>query len=653
MSGFDPGHFHFLRPAWFWAVLPLLFLLILLVRRRLSSHSWRTVVDQRLLPYLLIGKDAKTGPAALLAIGLAGVLAIVALAGPAWRQLEQPVFRQQSALVILLDMSRSMDAADIRPSRLQRARLKLLDILKKRREGQTALIAYAATAFVVTPLTSDDKTIAAQLPSLTTDLMPAQGSRPDRAIELATNLLSQAGATRGSVLLVTDGIDGVDDKALNRAVSELTAAGHRLLVLGVGTSGGAPITKPEGGFVTDANGAIVVPKLDAGALRSLASQGQGIYRGLRIDDSDISSLLTIVDADKQAQTAKKSDDMKSDQWRHDGVWLVLPLLLLAAFGFRRGLLSAFLAVMILLPQSNPVMAMDWDSLWKTDDQRGSAALEQGQAGQAAKLFQDPGWRAAAQYRAGNYEEVLQTLEGQDGFAAAYNRGNALAQLHRLPEALQAYDEALKLAPDDADARHNYDLVKKALEQQQASGDKQNQDQENSRPDQSQQNDDQQGGQDQQGQQQSGPQQRDRQSSGQQSSAQQDAGQQQGGQQQSADRHSDDSSGDNTESSASTAAQQPGQQQDGANGQEDKSAEPEKAENDNSVASTQSQQESSSQDDRQQATAPADESAAESEQQQATEQWLRRIPDDPGGLWRRKFLYQYQRQQHQGDEKQSW
>jgi len=659
MTAIDLSHFHFLRPLWFWGVVPLVMLLYLLSRRHLSSRSWRAVVDQRLLPYLLLGKDVKSGPASLLAVGLAGLLAIVALAGPAWQQLEKPVFRQQSALVILLDLSRSMDAADIRPSRLQRARLKLLDILKKRREGQTALIAYAATAYVVTPLTSDSKTIAAQLPSLSTDLMPAQGSRPDRALELATDLLSQAGVSRGSVLLVTDGVDGVDNKALQKAVSALTAAGHRLLVLGVGTAGGAPIAKSSGGFVTDDNGAIVIPKLDATALRSLASEGGGIYRDLRIDDSDINALLAIVDADKQLQLTQKTDDMMSDQWRDDGVWLVLPLLVLAAFSFRRGVLSALLAIVILLPHSDPVMAMDWDSLWRNDDQRGSQALEQGQAGQAAELFHDPGWRAAAQYRAGKYEDALKTLESQDGAEAAYNRGNALTQLHRLPEALKAYEEALKLAPDNADARHNRDLVKKALEQQQQNaGDKQNQEQNNDRQGQSQQNDKQQQGQDQQqsGQQQSGQQSSGQNSSGQNSSnqntsGQQSSGQQQGTQQPSAGQRNDDTADAKANSSAAADSQPAAQDKDRA-GQADKSTEPETAQKDDSTASQQPQQKSADQVEPQQ-PASTDQSVTESEQQQATEQWLRRIPDDPGGLWRRKFLYQYQRQQHQGDEKQPW
>lgn len=642
MNGMLPGQFHFLRPDWFWLLVPLLGLLFLLWRRRLSSRSWRAVVDRRLLPYLLLGKEVRSRPLTLVLIAITGLLATMALAGPSWEKLQQPLFRQQSALVILLDLSRSMDAADLRPSRLQRARLKLLDILKKRREGQTALIAYAATAYTVSPLTTDSRTIAEQLPSLTTDLMPAQGSRPDRAIELALDLLRQAGVGRGSVLLVTDGVATDDAKALNHAVSDLTAAGHRLLVLGVGTAAGAPIKKSSGGFVTDANGAIVIAKLDAAALRALADRGQGTYRGLSIDDSDINSLLAAADADKRSQVAKKAAGLKSDQWRDDGVWLVLPLLLLTVFGFRRGVLSVLLAVLLLLPPTKPAMAMSWDALWLNDDQQGHQALEQGQAGKAAKLFDDPGWRAAAQYRAGKYEQALKTLQGLQGPEAAYNRGNALAQLHRFPEALQAYDQALKLAPDNADARHNRDLVKKALEQQQqkSGGERQKQKQNNSGQGQGQQKDSHQGGNDQPASQPSG-----------QPSAGQAQGQQQDNQPAGARQgNADSSAADNTAASAAGKSQQAEQQQRQAAG--DKQAPQQQATNKDDSAVT-AQQQQAAPDAEQQQAAATNQRTADSEQRRATEQWLRQIPDDPGGLWRRKFLYQYQRQQHQEDEKQPW
>jgi Ca-activated chloride channel family protein len=625
MMGQELSQFHFLRPVAFWALIPLLLILILLWRRSLSSRSWRSVVDPQLLPYVLLGGDRHNPSWSLWVVALTGLLAVTALAGPAWRQLEQPVFRQQSALVIVLDLSRSMDANDIRPSRLERARLKLLDILRLRREGQTALIAYAASAFVVTPLTDDTRTIAEQLPSLTTDLMPAQGSRPDRALVQAGELLTQAGVARGDILLVTDGIAGVEEKALQHAVTTINNAGHRLFVLGMGTAGGAPIPASSGGFVSDEHGAIVVAKLDAAALQTLALQAHGLYQTMRVDDRDINTILSIIDSDNQSELATRTDDMMSDQWRDEGVWLLLPIILLASLSFRRGTLGAILLAGIMLPQSDPVMALEWASLWQTDDQRAQQALQQGRADEAANIFQDGQWRAAAQYRAGNYADALTELEGQDSFDAVYNRGNVLAQLQRLPEALETYEEALRLEPDNEDAQFNHELIKKALEQQQSSGEQPQQDQDDSQDGQAQENDEQ--------QQSSGS----RELQGAQESSEQGS--------QSSSSTGDMPMIDNADESTS---QESGQEpHDTKTGETESDNQPEQEQ---TGAAPQQDADQSDEQTRQQA---AQLNAEASEQQQATEQWLRRIPDDPGGLWRRKFLYQYQRQQHQGDEKQSW
>jgi Ca-activated chloride channel family protein len=252
---------HFLRPAWFLALIPLAGLLMVLWRQRSAGRSWQTVVDPRLLPHLLVGGEERRSPWGVTAVALGGLLAITASAGPVWTKLQQPVFRRESALVVLLDLSRSMDAGDLQPSRLQMAKFKLRDILARRKEGDTALIVYAADPFVVAPLTNDVATIARQLPSLTTDLMPAQGSRADRAIIKALDLLHQAGAVHGDLLLITDGIDNDAPASLHEAVKKTLDAGYRMSVLGVGTADGAPIPLVNGGFFKDDDGAIVMPKL--------------------------------------------------------------------------------------------------------------------------------------------------------------------------------------------------------------------------------------------------------------------------------------------------------------------------------------------------------------------------------------------------------
>lgn len=612
--------FHFLRPYWLFALLPLAVLLWLMWRRRLASRSWQSVVDPRLLAHLLIGKNARQGPWTLFAVGLGGLLAILALAGPAWQKLAQPVFRQQSALVVLLDLSRSMDAADVKPSRLLRAQLKLRDILRQQKEGETALIVYAATPFTVSPLTSDAKTIDSQIDSLSTGLMPAQGSRPDRAIGLAEKLFKQAGAAHGGVLMITDGIGGTPPDALKEAVGHLVAAGHRLSVLGVGTPQGAPIPDPHGGFFKDDRGAIVLPKLDDAGLEALASQGHGAYRRLSADDSDFRALLAPFDSVFARQQSKKVDGLMSDQWRDEGPWLLLPLLLLGALAFRRGYLLVLLA--LILPRAHPAHAFDWDSLWLRADQRGQQAVAARQPERAAKLFHNPEWRAAADYRAGHYQAALDSLKGIDNAEADYNRGNALARLGRLPEAIAAYEAALKRNPKLGDARFNHELLEKMLKKPspQASASSGKPPPKNGQQDQS------------AGKEKSQPQGQQGQSAGQPQPSQKG----QSGPGEAQDKQG--ASGKSNSAAAKPAG--PGGEKPGA--RQNQGRQPPASPLDGKYQPGKGAQQ-----------AAAAEAQQPTEKRQADEQWLRRIPDDPGGLWRRKFLYQYKQQQQQGSEKQAW
>lgn len=625
-------NFHFLRPAWFLAWVPLAVLLALLWRRRRAGRSWQAVVDARLLPHLLIDGGKRRSTWGIAAVALGAVFAVVALAGPVWTKLQQPVFRRESALAVLLDLSRSMDAADLQPSRLQMAKFKLRDILARRKEGDTALIVYAADPFVVTPLTNDVDTIARQLPSLTTELMPAQGSRADRAIIKAQALLQQAGAVHGDVLLITDGIDNDVPEALHAAVKKLLAAGYRLSVLGVGTADGAPIPLADGGFFKDAGGAIVLPKLDEAPLARLAAEGRGIYRRLAPGDDDTDELSAAFDSGWKSLQSRQVAGMKSDQWREAGPWLLLPLLPLAALAFRRGYLLLLCAV-ILLPTPRSAYAFDWHDLWRRADQRGAQALAAQQAQQAAALFKDPRWRAAAHYRAGDYRAAVKDLEGQRSAEADYNRGNALAHLGKYQEAVRAYDAALQRDPDFKDAAYNRELVKKWLPPPQSksklAGNGQQQQKQKQQQDAQQKT------------------QQDQQQSGKKGNRQQRQGQQA-----DSPQGEDQSASQTKARDASNKADSPSPQQQAGNqspGQRNGAA--------GKDAQGDRQDRQGGQDQRtamNDAPAPAPSAAQQSpsEAEQAAAQWLRRIPDDPGGLWRRKFLYQYKReyQSQQGEAK---
>ena len=600
------SEFHFLRPYWFLAVLPVLLLLWMLWQQKYNSRSWRAVCDPRLLNYLLIDSANQQKKWPLIVIGLMAGLLILALAGPVWERLEQPVFRQQSALVMVLDLSKSMDATDIKPTRLARARHKLRDILHRRKEGQTALLVYAADTYTVSPLTDDSNTMIALVKSLSTDLMPAQGSAPHKAIELAVNLLKQAGAVHGHILLVTD---GVKTSQATKLAHHVTSHGHRLSVLGVGTAQGAPINIEGGGLLKDAGGAIVVPKLDGRVLQQLASEGGGRYHPLVADERDLNHLLSGM-TPQRLNAQRKQTSFRADRWREQGPWLLLLVLPFAALAFRRGYLV--LCVMLCLPSlPQPAHAVDWESLWQRPEQRAARQLHQNPTPDKlppADVFTDPQWKATAHYRAGQYQQAVEALQGIDNAEALYNKGNALAKLGKLPEAIQAYDEALKKTPAHEDARYNREQVEKHLKQQPSS-------------DQSQQNSEQQ-------------------SSDSDKQPPHDDKQQQSKREQQQEQEQEQEQKPSSEQTDKDNERQK-QAENRDSNEEQKQLDIKQSEQDKQ----QEQQEQQAKQE-QQRPAEAKDPQEKTEEMRAAQQWLRRIPDDPGGLLRRKFYYEYQRKKHQ-------
>ncbi len=594
------ANFHWLRPDWLWA-LPLIGLTTYaLARRQLAPGSWQSIIDPALAPYILSRAQIKGLSYRWWLILIGGVLAVTALAGPSWNRVEQPVFRSEQAIVIALDLSRSMDAQDLTPSRLTRARLKILDILEARQSGQTALVVYSSNAFTVTPLTTDADTVAALVNSLSTDIMPSRGSYPVAAIRKSQTLLEQAGVAYGEVLLITD---GGTSPAAERAAADLQSSGYSLSVLAVGTSQGAPIPRAGGGFVTDRSGNIVVPRIEETALRSLAAAGGGRFALLSADDGDISTLLS-----GEVGIGSASDEsLATDLWQEEGPWLLLLLVPMAAMAFRRGLVLVLL--LFLLPVAEPVYAFGWEDLWLTRDQQAQRELDEGNAMEAGELFEDPVWRAVAKYRAAEYGPSAAGFGNQEDIENLYNLGNALARLGEIETAIDAYEQVLEVDPDMEDAIYNRDLLKDLIEQ----------------------NQDAQGGE----------------------QGNQDASESGGGGQQSEGQSQSDQSGEEAATGEQGAEGQQGESsvrdQDNVN-QEDLEAIQAELER---AAQEAQQQSGEAQESEGMSQADAEQMRRAQEQRQAMEQWLRRIPNDPGGLLRRKFRYQYQRQGKDQDGNNLW
>jgi Ca-activated chloride channel family protein len=566
------GDFHFLRPLWLIA-LPLGPLLAWTLWRRLHEGvQWRDVCDPHLLPHLLVAPLAarRRWPYWLIAFAL--ITATLSLAGPAWERLEQPVYRTLNARAVVLDLSRSMDATDYQPSRLARARFKVVDILRRSRDRPVGLAVFAGDGFIITPLTEDANTLISLLPAVDTDIMPVQGSRADLGLKAAAQMLERGGATRGEVILISDGVKGGKAKAQAAA---LRAAGFRVSVLAAGTPEGAPIPVQGGGFFKELEGGIVVAMTDFDGLRAIASAGGGRFAALSSDDSDIDHLLA-EDVPKPWDLDLRAVERTSEAWRDRGPWLALLLVPLAALAFRRGWLLLVPLAIGVVPE--PALAVSWDDLWARPDQQAHRALQRGDAEHAAGVTRDPLWKGGALYRGGEYEGAADTFEQSDALTAHYNRGNALARAGRLDEALAAYDTVLEADPGHEDARHNRTLVARLKEQVR-----------------------------QQSRQQEG----------------EPGGQGQGGGNQQED-------GSSQERDPRDASQQSENESESGGGDEAGREEPE------STAAGEANQ-------------PLVEPPLSAEEQQAMAQWLRRVPDDPGGLLRRKFQLEYSRRRSERPE----
>lgn len=607
------ANFQFLRPLWLLALVPAALFVAALWRLNSSVTAWDRAIDKDLLPYLLDRSKNASQRTPLLLLLAVWVLSSLALAGPVWEKLPQPVQKREDALVIVLDLSLSMFAPDHSPSRVDLAKRKLRDILALRGEGQTALVVYAGDAHTVTPLTDDVVTIEALVPSLNPNIMPLFGSDPVSALEIAIDLLKNTDGGSGKILLMTDGIAGYDEE--QTIADLLDGSGNELLVMGIGTEEGAPIRTNDGNFLTDERGTIIVPKLNKNLLSSLANRVGGRYHDIQLADSDLAYLLS--DLNPLDDEALSDVEEEFDVWYEAGPWLLLLVLPLAAFAFRRGwllVLPLLVATSVLTPVQ-PLMAAEfgptvdiqinedgfplpseaeagfswsetWRNLWQTPDQRGAEAMGESQYGEAARLFESPDWRGAASYRGGNYEAAIASFAANPTADGHYNRGNALALSGNYAEAITAYNIALGLDGTHAEALQNKEIVEQLLQEQEAE------------------------------------------------EGEQDEG------------DSEDSDSQQNSESESDQQEENSEQQD----QESQEGDQEQQEQDQQQQDTPEEQESS-ESNSEQNTASETENQ-EFEEQQALEQWLRRIDDDPGELLRRKFRYQYRKRQLEGTANQN-
>lgn len=565
---------HWFRPWWLLAVPLLAILLWRLWHRRKRTGRWQLILPAAFHSVLLDGGRGGSSKLPWVVLGLGWTLAVLALLGPGWQRVEQISQKPVDPLVVILELTPQMLAADTPPTRLEQARRKLMDLLRVRSDSQTAIIVYAGSAHTLVPLSDDLVTSSNLLEAVKPSIMPLAGQRADLAVGKALTLLEQADLGRGRILLIASALSEQERIGIRQ---QLRGDSPPLSILGIGTAEGAPVTEENGSLLKDGQGAILVPRLDSASLEGFAGQIGGRYQQAGGDDDDLRRLGLLAGPQ---QVRNDGQRVRLDTWADQGHWLLLPLLLVAACAGRRGWLLCLPLLMLAgVPQRSE--AFEFRDLWLRPDQQGERLLEQRRPAEAALRFEDPHWKGVALYEAGDYAGAAQQFAAGDSAADHYNRATALARAGELAAALDAYDQALERQPDFPAAQYNRELIQAVLEEQ-------------TDPD---------------------------------------------GDQPEPPPPEDDDDSDQPPAS---------QTQSSPDGDPQESETGEQASSDAPPTETSGQTAIDTGEDDEQTTRPPIRPAdtqLTGERRQELEQWLRKIPDDPGELLRRKFRYEQQYQEN--------
>ena len=310
--------FHFLRPAWLLLLIPAALLMWSVYQRSDSLRAWKKVIGPNLLEHLLLregGKEGRWRP--VYRLGIAWLAGILALAGPSWQMQPSPFSEDQAAMFIVIKVTPEMLAQDIQPSRLQRSVLKVQDLLETRKDIRTGLIAYAGSAHLVMPLTSDAGVINDFAAALEPDIMPLKGDEPAEAIALATRRLQDAGVP-GSVVLITDTIDSSQLSALESTHKQGKIEVHLLAM-----AAGPEVIPPPGSYPA--------PALDMNALKQAARVMGGTVTTVTADRQDIESLSAKIERSISSAPAGEGR-----QWKDSGYYLLILVAIFMLSFFRRG-----------------------------------------------------------------------------------------------------------------------------------------------------------------------------------------------------------------------------------------------------------------------------------------------------------------------------
>ncbi|WP_436489508.1 VWA domain-containing protein [Chitinophaga sp. ARDCPP14] len=419
--------FHFLRPAALYLFIPLLLIVIILIIGNHEPQKWKQFISPVLRPYLFSPGSSRAMWLPLIIFSLGISMAIIGIAGPTWHRTVIPGQKVQAVVLVAMDLSASMDATDIPPSRLERAKLKLSDFLDAHPGAKAGILAYAGTPHLVMPFTTDYSLVKLQAGALRTNEMPVPGSNTTLLMKYIDTLMNPVLAP-SNILLLTDEVTAADAALFTNYINSSI---HHLEILLMSSPAGAKVP----GFPQ------ATSRQDEGVLQSLAANPGIRVNRLTLDTTDVGSIAKRIREHLIFEKDTKTDEKA---WDDMGYLVIIPVGLLSLLWFRKGWTIQWCMLPLgLLFTSCSVNSREAD-WWYTKDYQGQVLYKNHDYAQAAERFTDLTHKAAAAYKAGDYEAAAALFALDSSAAGHYNHGLALARLGRYDEAMNAFTDAASL-----------------------------------------------------------------------------------------------------------------------------------------------------------------------------------------------------------------
>lgn len=464
------GQFHFIRPWWLLMLLP--FALLFYRRWKFDDNGlkWQKRLPEHLRRALTVGESGLKKQLPLILLATMTLLVIIICAGPTWKKEASPFGEDKTPLIIVLDSSETMLQKDLPPSRLERSKQKISDLLSMRDGGKNALITYAGSAHLAMPLTQDIEVFKPMLAAISPEVFPVQGKSAQAALPLIEKQLTDQ-EMPASILWITDSMTPAD----NQAISDFFAKrDDQLLILGAG----------------DPNRTSEIP-FDLESLKDLASDANASLTQISVDQSDLQWLLSKIAFHEQVNPKNQQP------WKDMGYYLLYPVVLIYLLWFRRGWLVKWSLVLVLAQWSylptpvyaNPITTSKsdaalaeeaatqnveltlwdktkqaWMDLWLTPDQQGQYYFNNEEYAKAAQHFVDPLWRGVALYYAADYKNAQTVFMLKQDKVMLFNASMALARQREYVAARGLLRKLAKDYPDDQAIAKNLAEIERIIQE---------------------------------------------------------------------------------------------------------------------------------------------------------------------------------------------